>query len=118
MTRNKIFVVTGAGNGIGLETARALVDKGARVLLVTRSEAKGDATIENILHTHPSAEVENYVGDLSLQEDIRRVTSAILEKYQIIDGLSNNVGTWMSDHILTKEGIETVFATNHLSYVL
>jgi protochlorophyllide reductase len=110
MTRNKIFVVTGAGNGIGLETARALVDKGARVLLVTRSEEKGQVAIENILRTHPFAEIENYVGDLSLQEDIRRVTSAMLEKYQTIDGLINNVGTWMSDHILTKEGIETVFA--------
>jgi len=115
---NKTFVVTGANNGIGLETSRALAGKGAKVLLVTRTEEKGQAAVENILHSHPSAELEYYAADLSLQEDIRHVAAAILDRYKSIDGLINNVGTWMSDHVLTKEGIETVFATNHLSYVL
>ena len=114
----KTFVVTGANNGIGLETVRHLADHGARVLLVTRTEEKAKQAIDNILSTHPEAAMEYYVGDLSLLEDIRTIGNKILSRYDTIDGLVNNVGTWMSNHILTKEGIETVFATNHLSYVM
>ena len=112
------YVVTGANNGIGLETSRALAAAGHRVLMVTRTAEKGAAAKENILATHPDASVEVYVGDLSLLGDIRRVGGEVLDKHEVIHGLVNNVGTWMSDYILTPEGIETVFATNHLSYFL
>ncbi len=118
IVERKTFVVTGANNGIGLETVRHLADHGARVILVTRTQEKAKQAVENILKTHPNAVLEYYVGDLSLQEDIRTVGKQILARYETIDGLINNVGTWMSNYILTKEGIETVFATNHLSYVL
>ena len=114
----KIFVVTGANNGIGLETSRHLASQGAKVLLVTRTEEKGEKAVANILNSHPHADLEFYVADMSLQQDIRKIGTEITEKYRTLDGLINNVGTWMSNHVLTKEGIETVFATNHLSYVL
>jgi NAD(P)-dependent dehydrogenase (short-subunit alcohol dehydrogenase family) len=48
---------------------------------------------------------------MSLPKDIRNAASLILERHTKIDGLINNVGTWMSHHKLTEEGIETVFAT-------
>ncbi len=118
MLSNKVFVVTGANNGIGLETARHLAGLGAKVLLVTRTEEKGEGAVNDILRSHPDADLEYYIADLSLQADIRRVGELINSRYNSIDGLINNVGTWMSDFKLTKEGIETVFATNHLSYVL
>ncbi len=114
----KTFVVTGANNGIGLETARHLAGHGAKVLLITRTEEKGEAARHNILQTQPDADLELYTCDLSLLGDIRQAVNAIQQKHQVIDGLINNVGTWMSDYRLTKEGIETVFATNHLSYVM
>ena len=114
----RTFVVTGANNGIGLETSRALAAAGSKVLLITRTEEKGQTAKENILSTHPDADVEVYAGDMSLLGDMKRVAAAILEKHPVIDGLVNNVGTWMSDHVMTPEGIETVFATNHLSYFM
>ncbi|MBP7239965.1 MAG: SDR family oxidoreductase [Saprospiraceae bacterium] len=114
----KIYVVTGANQGIGLETARSLAAQGAKVLLITRSEEKGNAAIANILASNPEADLEHYLADMSLLEDIRNAGKLITEKHPVIDGLINNVGTWMSDFILTREGIETVFATNHLSYFL
>ena len=112
----KTYVVTGANNGIGLETSRALAAAGNKVLLITRTAEKGEMARKDILLTNPDADLEIYAGDMSLLRDIRAVAEAINDKYEIIDGLVNNVGTWMSNHVLTEEGIETVFATNHLSY--
>ena len=114
----KTFVVTGANNGIGLETARHLAGHGAKVLLVTRNEEKGEIALNDIRRTHPEADLEIYTADLSLLGDIRSAMGQITQRHKSIDGLINNVGTWMSDYRLTKEGIEMVFATNHLSYVL
>lgn len=114
----KVFVVTGASQGIGFETARQLAAMGSKVLIITRTKEKGELAKENILAQHKDADVEVFVAEMSLQKDIRNVASLILERHHRIDGLINNVGTWMSHHKLTEEGIETVFATNHLSYFL
>lgn len=115
---HKVFVITGASQGIGLETARQIAAQGHHVVLITRTMEKGEAARENILATQPKASVEVYAADMSLQRDIRRTAAEITFRYSTIHGLINNVGTWMSDHVLTEEGIETVFATNHLSYFL
>jgi NAD(P)-dependent dehydrogenase (short-subunit alcohol dehydrogenase family) len=114
----KTYLITGASQGIGLETGRALAAQGHHVLLVTRTEAKGEAAMEDILRTHPDARVHTFHGDMGLLRDVRRVGEEAMDRFPVIDGLINNVGTWMSDHVLTDEGIETVFATNHLSYFL
>jgi retinol dehydrogenase 12 len=118
MNSPKTYVVTGASQGIGLETVRSLVGMGHRVLFTARSQDKVDKAVAIILSTLPDALVEGYVADMSLQSDIRKAASEMMTKHPVIDGLINNVGTWMSNHQLTKEGIETVYATNHLSYVL
>lgn len=114
----KTYVVTGANTGIGLETARHLAGMGAKVLLITRSDEKGETAIRDILHTHPEADLDAYTCDLSLLSEIRSVANSIRQLHPTLHGLINNAGTWMSEYKLTKEGIETVFATNHLSYVL
>ncbi len=116
--KKKIYVVTGANQGIGLETSRAIAAQGAKVLLITRTQEKGEAAMADIRRTHPEADLENYVAELSLLRDIRSAAAEITSRHQVIDGLINNVGTWMSDHVLTDEGIETIYATNHLSYFM
>lgn len=72
----------------------------------------------DIRSTHPDADLENYIAELSLLRDMRAAAKEITARHNVIDGLINNVGTWMSDYIQTDEGIETVFATNHLSYFM
>ncbi len=45
----KTAIVTGANSGIGIETARELARKGARVVLACRSREKGEAALEELL---------------------------------------------------------------------
>ncbi|MGI5179053.1 SDR family NAD(P)-dependent oxidoreductase [Dactylosporangium sp. CA-152071] len=44
----KTFLVTGANSGLGYETTRALLAKGARVIMAVRSEAKGRAAVQKL----------------------------------------------------------------------
>ena len=118
MQERRVYIISGAGQGIGLETARILAGQGHHVVLIARTEEKVQKALNDILSTHPGSSVEGYAADMSLQNDIRKVVNEITSKHNVIDGLINNVGTWRSDHVLTEEGVETVFATNHLSYVL
>lgn len=45
---NKTFVITGGNSGIGLETARALVNKNAHVVIASRSRERGDAAVQQL----------------------------------------------------------------------
>lgn len=52
--RGKTFIVTGANSGIGLETAKALVHRKARVILACRNIAKGKEAIAEIRKEQPN----------------------------------------------------------------
>ena len=77
MTENrrqeKICLVTGSTSGIGKVTARELASRGATVVLVSRSRAKGEATQAEIKQATGNQHVELLVADLSLLEDVRRL---------------------------------------------
>lgn len=117
-SRTKVFVVTGANAGLGLETSRQIAEAGHHVILISRSKEKCNTAIQEILSTHPDASLEGIPCDCGLMEEVRSAAQAINEKHHIVDGIVNNVGTWTSVYTETSEGIETVFAVNHLSYVL
>ena len=65
------FVVTGANSGLGFETARQLAAHGARVMLTSRSEAKGQAAVDRIKAESPDALVEFRVLDLADLDSVR-----------------------------------------------
>ena len=43
---NKTFVITGGNSGIGLETARALVQKNAHVVIASKTQQRGDGAVQ------------------------------------------------------------------------
>lgn len=114
----KICVVTGATSGLGLETARFMANEGAAVILLGRNPDKGRAAIEEIRAGRPDAQLEFLQVDVSAQKQIRSAAQIIKDKYPRIDVLVNNAGTWYSSRTFTEDGIEMVFAVNHLAYFL
>ena len=109
------FLVTGATSGVGEAIAAQLSDRGARVLMGARTADRGEVAAEGIRSRVPNADLEVVAADLSLMQEVRSLAYQILDSTPRLDGLILNAAEARSDLVLTGEGIETNFATNHLS---
>lgn len=114
----KTCLITGATSGIGRATTRALAERGARVVIVGRSEVKCAATAAAITQQTGNREVEYLVADLSVQAQVRALADEIRRRYAALDVLVNNAGGIFLFHQQTRDGIEMTFALNHLAYFL
>ncbi len=112
----KIAIVTGANSGIGFETARALADKGADVILACRNRDKGEAAVRQIVQAHPGARVEFGHLDLSDLASVRRFAEAFTRRAGRLDQLINNAGIMRPPFGKTADGFELQFGTNHLGH--
>jgi len=116
--RGKNCIVTGGNSGIGFETALALANSGAKVLIVSRNQEKAEAAIKSIKAKSQNKDIDFVLADLSSQKSIRDAAKYILKEFDTIDVLVNNAGTWFSKLELTEDGVERQFAVNHLAYFL
>jgi NAD(P)-dependent dehydrogenase (short-subunit alcohol dehydrogenase family) len=113
----KICVVTGATSGIGLVTAEHLAAMGARLVLVGRDKAKGDAALRRIKRRAPAAHAEIHYADLARMDDVRRLGRE-LAALPRIDVLVNNAGAIFRRRQAAPDGLERTFALNHMAYFL
>ena len=109
------WLVTGGSEGIGGAAARSAVAGGATVIAVARDIGKLRAFAASV---QGPGKVEVEVADFSLREDIRALLARLQQRGVKIDVLVNNVGIQKRDQILTREGLETSFATNILGHYL
>lgn len=114
----KTCVVTGANSGIGKQTALALAQMGARVVLVCRNPQKGEAALADIRREAPSTQVDLLIADLSSLTSVRALAAQIQEKCQRLDVLINNAGAAVGERKLSADGIEMTVAGNHLGAAL
>jgi retinol dehydrogenase 12 len=73
----KLCVVTGATSGIGLVAAERLAAAGARLILVGRDKARGEAALARIRRHVPGAELALRYADLSILAEISRLAAEI-----------------------------------------
>jgi len=111
----KLCVITGATSGIGLVTAERLAAKGARLVLVGRDPARGEAALARIKARAPRAEVSVHYADLA-RLDALRTLAAGLNALSRIDVLINNAGAMFWRRQVTADGLERTFALNHMAY--
>ena len=109
-------VVTGANGGLGLESARALVAKGATVVMAARNMDKADAAGEDIRGTHPGAILDIRSLDLGSLASIKALAASVTRDHAAIDILINNAGLMGTPPQTTRDGFELQFGTNHLGH--
>ena len=104
-------VITGANTGLGFETAKALADKGARVVLAVRDTVKGRQAAARI-----GGDVTVQELDLTSLASIRAASEELHTKFESLDLLINNAGVMTTPKATTKDGFELQFGTNHLGH--
>ena len=115
MTQNKTAIITGASSGLGLETTKALVAQGFKVLMVSRGEEKLLDAANQIRQAHPEAEISEHVVDISNLDQVRNFAKSVGNN---VDLLMNNAGLMGPDFSLSIDGIESQMATNHVGHFL
>jgi NAD(P)-dependent dehydrogenase (short-subunit alcohol dehydrogenase family) len=115
----RVFVVTGATDGIGRFTAEQLAGTGATVAVHGRNPAKVTAVVQELTKLSGNPKIKGFVADLSSMADVRRLGTELSQTYPVIDGLLNNAGTFDGDYtgsrIMTTEGNEYTLAVNVLA---
>jgi len=94
---DKVAVVTGAGRGIGQAIARTYAEAGARVAVVSRTEANAARAAEEINALIPGA-AKPYAVDVADGEAVMAMGKRVLEDFGTVDILVNNAG-------LTRDGL-------------
>ncbi len=117
-TQPRIAVVTGASSGVGKAAAQALVQGGWRVIGMGRDVSRCASAQAEILAAVPGAAFEMLRADLSSMADTARVAREIAARTDRIDALLNNAGGVNNRLIMTDEGFEATFASNHLGHFL
>jgi NAD(P)-dependent dehydrogenase (short-subunit alcohol dehydrogenase family) len=84
--RGRVALVTGAASGIGLATATALADRGARLLLVDRDAEGLERAAASIAQSH------TFVCDVSDQRALEQLATRVLEEHGVPDVVVNNAG--------------------------
>lgn len=116
--RGKVAMVTGANAGMGKEIALQLGAMGANLVMVSRDRDRGEAARADVKQKTGNSQVELLVSDLSFQQSIRQLVRDFGARHDRLHVLVNNAGVTLSKRLETPDGLETVFATNHLAAFL
>src|ERR1700694_5049781 len=112
--RGKVVMVTGANGGMGKEISLGLARMGANLVMVSRDAGRGEAARADVHQQTGNGEVELMVADLSSQQSIRKLVREFAAGHTRLHVLVNNAGMSIPKRQETVDGLETVFATNHL----
>ena len=115
----KIAVVTGANDGIGKETARGLLERGAEVIMLCRNIDKAEQARRGFLAEGLNARAVCLIEcDLADLDSVKAAAQAV--NYHLrgrkIDVLVENAGVWARHYDETEQGHEINFGTNVLGH--
>ena len=103
-------MVTGAGRGIGEAIAKKLADEGAKVAVISRTEANAGKTAEAINTAHPGA-AKAYAVDVADFSAVQELADVIFRDFGKVDILVNNAG-------VTRDGLSMRMSSDDWDVVM
>lgn len=107
----KVAIVTGGYSGIGLETTRALANKGVKVIVPARSKQKATDSLEDL-----NGDVQIVSMDLSDLKSVKSFGQEMITKLNRLDFLINNAGIMACPEARVSHNWEAQFGTNHMGH--
>jgi retinol dehydrogenase 13 len=110
----KLVVITGATSGIGYVTARKFASRGANLLCINRNPEKSEK-LRREIEEEFGVSCNYKIADLSDLNEIFRVTEELRQMEQPIDVLIHNAGVYLTQRVLTADGIEKTLTVHYLA---
>lgn len=112
--KNEIVLVTGVTGSIGAATAEAFARAGATVVVSGRDGARTAAAAERLRQVSGNARVEPLVADLGRLDSVRQAAAELRRRHDRLHVLVNNAAVFKRRRTQVGDGLEEMFATNHL----
>ncbi len=114
----KVILITGSTDGIGLETAKLLLEKGHHVIIHGRNDVKVQS-VEKRLAALKTGKVESIVADFSTLTNVNEMVVEVAERFGKLDVLINNAGIFSTPNTRTRDGLDVRFMVNTIApYIL
>ncbi len=112
----KTVIVTGSNTGIGYETALALFQAGANVIVACRDKNKGEKAIAEMESLKGRGSLEIGILDLASLNSVRLFAEKFIEQHKELHLLINNAGVATPPASKTAEGYELQFGVNFIGH--
>jgi 3-oxoacyl-[acyl-carrier protein] reductase len=101
---NQVAIVTGAGRGIGEAIAHELARQGAKIAVVSRSEANSSKVAAALEAAYPGS-AKPYAVDVANFEEVQKIANQIIADFGRVDILVNNAGI-TRDNLMMRMSVE------------
>lgn len=95
----KVAIITGAGQGLGLEVARLFAEEGAKVVGTGRHVEKVEKGFAGILAEHPEYEMVAMQHEITHKDEWEQVVAATVERWGKVDILVNNAAVFSGKNL-------------------
>ena len=112
---DRVFLITGATDGIGKATALALAGSDATVILHGRDPDKTARVVAEIQAATGSTKLHTVIADFASLDHVAALAEHIWHEFGQLDVLINNAGQINDRRLLSQDGFELTFAVNHLA---
>lgn len=112
----KVIIVTGGNSGLGYESVKAFAEKGAEVILASRSLENGNTAKTELEKGQISGKIKVMQLDLMDFASIKQFADDFKKSYSKLHVLLNNAGIMTTPYFLTKDGLEAQMGTNHFGH--
>ena len=105
--KNKVALITGAGMGMGREASMLFAEEGARIVVCDINKQAADETVT--LVEKAGGQAVSAVGDVAIEEDVKRMVEAGVGRFGALHVLYNNAGVLWKDRdrsVLETDGAQ------------
>ncbi|XP_059047996.1 retinol dehydrogenase 11-like [Achroia grisella] len=117
-SEGKVAIVTGGTSGLGMETAKYLASRGAKVIITGRTKTKLDKAVDEINKYSTNKDIVGKQVDYGNLTSIRSFVTDTIATQPKLDILINNVGAIGIEDKLTQDNLNSMMQVNYFGAFL